>query len=225
MPARTARKKTVKKKLKSIPVSESFDRYKFYGKKQYTGVKVGGSHKWYYDKGVWRDKKITPDLWEINYAVTKRRAGKAPRGSGAAVGTGYHWYILAHQNVLKLNADDYSTVLSGLKFKVAHKRAAKGSWSASLSAQRKSVVKLFKEMIRQLGKEPIPLAFEYKDVKYKGEAMPIDASYFEGLHYDFDVSLNGTHAGMLHRLKNSWKMEGVEDEGLIKMIGEFVESV
>lgn len=225
-PARKVKaKKAVKKNGMKKNIAASYNVYKVYGEKQYTGMRVGGSHKWYYDKGVWRDKKITPDLWEINYAVTKRRAGKAPKGSGAAVGTGYHWYILAHQNVLKLNADDYSTVLSGLKFKVAHKRAAKGSWSASLAAQRKSLVKLFKEMIRQLEKEPIPVEFEYKDVKYKGEAMPIDASFYGGVHYDFDLSLNGTHFGMLHRLKHSWKIEGVEDEGLLKMIGEFVQDV
>ena len=83
-------------------------------------------------------KKITPDLGEIRYAVTKRRVGKALKGSGAPVGTGYHWYILAHQEVIKLNADDYTTVLSGLKYKIAHKRAAKGSWSASVTPFRTS---------------------------------------------------------------------------------------
>lgn len=43
--------------------------------------------------------KITPDLWTISYAVTKRRAGRAPKGSGVPVGTEYHWYIVAHQHV------------------------------------------------------------------------------------------------------------------------------
>jgi hypothetical protein len=43
---------------------------------------------------------------------------------------------MAHQEVLKLNEDDYSTVLSGLKYKIAHKRAAKGNWSASVATQR-----------------------------------------------------------------------------------------
>ena len=106
-------------------LSKTYNEYKDFEGQQYTGMKVGRSHKWYYDKGEWRDRKITPDIWEISYAVTKRRAGYAPKGSGAAVGTAYHWYIVAHQNVKKLNADDYSTFLSGFKFKVAHKRAKK----------------------------------------------------------------------------------------------------
>ena len=92
MPVKQLKRKTAKKK----PISESFDRYKFSGSKQYTGMKVGGSHKWYYDKGVWKDKKITPDLWEINYAVTKRRAGKAPKDRAqrsAPATTGISWLI------------------------------------------------------------------------------------------------------------------------------------
>lgn len=54
---------------------------------------IGRSHKWYYDRGEWKEKKITPDLWQIGYAVTKRRAGRAPEGSGVPVGTEYHWYF------------------------------------------------------------------------------------------------------------------------------------
>ena len=79
---------------------------------------VGRSHKWYYDEGVWRDKKINPDLWEIEYEVTKRSGGKAPEGSGVPVGTEYHWYILAYQHVRKLDANSYSTALTGLKYKL-----------------------------------------------------------------------------------------------------------
>src|SRR5690242_20808613 len=30
--------------------------------RSYSGMKVGRSHKWYYDKGEWKEKKITPDL-------------------------------------------------------------------------------------------------------------------------------------------------------------------
>ena len=40
--------------------------------KQYTGMKVSKSHKWYYDKGEWKEKKVTPDKWEFCYSVTKR---------------------------------------------------------------------------------------------------------------------------------------------------------
>jgi hypothetical protein len=130
--------------------SVSYDEFKEYEGRRYTGMKVGRSHKWYYDQGEWKEKKITPDLWQINYAVTKRRAGRAPEGSGVPVGTEYHWYILAHQNVTKLNANDYTTSMAGLKFKVAYKKAESGKWSASPKAQRRRIIKFLQEVIEEL---------------------------------------------------------------------------
>ena len=130
--------------------SVSYDEFKEYEGRRYTGMKVGRSHKWYYDKGEWKEKKITPDLWQISYAVTKRRAGRAPEGSGVPVGTEYHWYILAHQNVNKLNANDYTTSMTGLKFKVAYKKADSGKWSASPKAQRKRIIRFLQEVIEDL---------------------------------------------------------------------------
>src|SRR3954454_14292156 len=107
----------------SSDIAKNYNQFKTFNGKHYTGMKVGRSHKWYYDKGEWKEKKITPDKWELTYSVTKRRAGKAPEGSGVPVGTGYHWFILAHQFVHKLNADDYSTAMVSIKLKLAHKRA------------------------------------------------------------------------------------------------------
>lgn len=150
--AKVTKKKSKKKEKDALEhdVADSYNDYKFFEGKQYTGVKIGRGHKWYYDKGVWKDKKISPDKWEINYSVTKRRAGHAPEGSGAAVGTQYHWYIIAHQHVTKLNADDYSTSLVGLKFKLAHKRAEKSTWSASTKAQRNKAIKILKGILKDL---------------------------------------------------------------------------
>src|SRR3954469_17439357 len=85
-----------KVKPKSKDVAASYNQYKVFGDKQYSGMKVGRSHHWHYDQGDWKETKITPDLWEIYYSVTKRRVGHAPKGSGVPVGSGYHWYILAH---------------------------------------------------------------------------------------------------------------------------------
>lgn len=155
---KTAAKKSAKEKSAVGKPAEketarSYNSFKEYKGKQYTGMKIGRSHKWYYDKGEWKEKKITPDQWQIHYAVTKRRAGKAPEGSGVPVGTAYNWYILAHQNVRKLNANDYSTEMEGMKFKLAHKRAEKGTWSASEKAQRKRLIKIFQGMIDQLEAE------------------------------------------------------------------------
>jgi hypothetical protein len=73
----------------------SYDRVKEFRGKRYTGMQVGRSHKWRYDAGEWKERKVTPDRWEFSYAVTKRRAGRAPEGSGAPVGTAYHWYVIA----------------------------------------------------------------------------------------------------------------------------------
>src|SRR5437667_4877976 len=131
----------------------SYDEFKEHEGKKYTGMKIGRSHKWYYDKGEWKEKKITPDLWQISYAVTKRRAGRAPEGSGVRVGTDYHWYVLAHQNVCKLNANDYTTSMSGLKFKIAYKRADTGKWSATPQTQRKRMISFLRDVIEDLEKE------------------------------------------------------------------------
>src|SRR5215210_2186096 len=151
----------------------SYNEFKEYEGQRYTGMKIGRSHKWHYDRGDWKETKITPDLWEVSYAVTKRRAGRAPEGSGVPVGTEYHWYILAHQNVRKLNANDYSTSLTGLKYKLAHKRADKEKWSATAKTQRKHLVKLLQELIAELEKEPVPIEMEYNGKTYKGEAIPV----------------------------------------------------
>jgi hypothetical protein len=217
--------KKIARKRKTGPAARgaSYDALKFFDKKQYTGMKVGGHHKWYYDQGVWQEKKIHPDCWEIHYAVTKRRAGKAPGGSGAAVGTGYHWYIMANQLVSKLNANDYTTILSGLKFKLAHKRAAKGSWSNSAGARKKELIQFLKGMIKQLEARSIPLQFEYNEHEFRGEAVPILPSHHEGLFYDYDIFLNGAPFGILHRLKNNWKIEGVDDKKLVAVIGDAVD--
>ena len=140
------------KEPKSDP-AVSYNDFKEYEGQRYTGMKIGRSHKWYYDQGEWREKKITPDLWQISYAVTKRRAGRAPEGSGVPIGTEYHWYVLAHQNTTKRSANDYTTSLTGLKFKIAHKRADSGKWSATARTQRKRMIMFLKNVIADLEKQ------------------------------------------------------------------------
>src|SRR2546426_8925838 len=92
--------------------ANTYDQFKTFEGKRYTGMKVGGRHKWYYEPGEWKEKKVAPDRWEFTYAVPKRRAGKAPPGSGVPVGTEYHWYILAHQTVRKLDEKTYTTAMT-----------------------------------------------------------------------------------------------------------------
>jgi hypothetical protein len=128
----------------------SYNEFKEYEGQRYTGMKIGRSHKWHYDRGDWKETKITPDLWQIGYAVTKRRAGRAPEGSGVPVGTEYHWYVLAHQNVAKQSANDYTTSLTGLKFKIAHKRAGSDKWSATPRTQRRRMIAFLEGVIADL---------------------------------------------------------------------------
>jgi hypothetical protein len=203
-------------------ISASYNKFKKFEGKQYTGMAVGRSHKWYYDQGVWKEKKITPDLWEISYSVTKRRAGKAPEGSGVPLGTEYHWYIISHQNVKKINANDYTTTMSGLKYKLAHKRAGKDKWSATAKTQRKHLIKFLQEFIAQLKKEPVPLQIEYDGKTYKGEAVPIPETCHDGVCPELDITLNDEHLGILHNMKSGWKMEEVQDQKLIDAIGQEV---
>ena len=131
----------------------SYNEFKEYEGQRYTGMKIGRGHKWHYDPGEWKETKITPDLWQVSYAVTKRRAGRAPEGSGVPVGTEYHWYVLAHQNVAKQNANDYTTSLTGLKFKIAHKRAGSEKWSATPRMQRKRMIMFLQGVIADLQKQ------------------------------------------------------------------------
>ena len=126
-------------------------------------MKIGRSHKWYYDQGEWKEKKITPDLWQIGYAVTKRRAGRAPEGSGVPEGTEYHWYILAHQNTAKQTANDYTTSLTGLKFKIAHKRADTGKWSATPRTQRQRMITFLRSVLADLEKHSEGAAIAARD--------------------------------------------------------------
>jgi hypothetical protein len=151
------RQESIQKKKNGIKkdISKSYNQFKEFEGKKYTGMKVGRTHKWYYDKGEWKEKKVTPDKWQFMYNVTKRRAGIAPEGSGVPLGTEYHWYILANQNVKKIDANSYTTSMIGLKYKVAHKRAEKNSWSSSEDAQRKRLIEILQWSIEELKTEMI----------------------------------------------------------------------
>jgi hypothetical protein len=154
------RQESIQKKKNGVKkdISKSYNQFKEFEGKKYTGMKVGRTHKWYYDKGEWKEKKLTPDKWQFTYNVTKRRAGNAPEGSGVPVGTEYHWYILANQSVKKLDANNYTTSMIGLKYKLAHKRAERNNWSSSDNAQRKKLIEILEELIENLKLEMVSTA-------------------------------------------------------------------
>jgi len=151
------RQESVQKKKNGVKkdISKSYNQFKEFEGKKYTGMKVGRTHKWYYDKGEWKEKKLTPDKLQFSYNVTKRRAGNAPEGSGVPVGTEYHWYILANQNVKKLDANNYTTSMIGLKYKLAHKRAERKNWSSSDKAQRKRLIEILQGLIEDVKMEMV----------------------------------------------------------------------
>lgn len=138
-----------------------YNKFKEYKGKRYSGMKVGGTHKWYYDEGEWKERKKTPEEWDIFYQTQKHRAGKAPEKSGAPVGTAYNWLIVAHQRVDKLDANSYMTYLDGKKFKVAHLRASKGKWNITEKTQRKKVIEFLEKVI-----EDIKEADEEEEIPY-----------------------------------------------------------
>jgi hypothetical protein len=218
------RTKAGEKRAAKKDLAASYNEYKEFEGHQYTGMQVGRSHTWHYDKGEWKETKITPDLWELSYAVTKRRKGRAPEGSGVPVGTGYHWYIMAHQNVTKLNANDYTTSMTGLKYKLAHKRASKDTWSTTTKTQRKHLVEFLKQMITELEQEPIQLQFDHKGQKMKGEALPLTSSCDEGVCNEYDVHLNDDYLGVIHNSKGGWKMKYVKDQKLVDAIGQEIQA-
>src|SRR5206468_7378351 len=154
------RQEIIQKKKNGVKkdISKSYNQFKEFEGKKYTGMKVGRTHKWYYDKGEWKEKKLTPDKWQFTYNVTKRRAGNAPEGSGVPVGTEYHWYILANQSVKKLDANNYTTSMIGLKYKLAHKRAERNNWSSSDNAQRKKLIEILEELIDNVKLEMVSTA-------------------------------------------------------------------
>lgn len=123
----------------------------------------------------------------------------------------------------KLNTNDYTTSLTGLKYKLAHKRADKNNWNTSAKTQKKRLIKLLQDFIAQLKKEPVPIEFEYKDEIYKGEAVAVSQTCVDGTCSEFDVSINDQHIGLIKRMTNNWKIDGAKDQKFIDTIGEQIE--
>ena len=134
-------------------MSASYDEFKQFEGQRYTGMKIGRSHKWYYDKGEWKEKKVTPDLWQINYAVKKRRAGKAPEGSGVPVGTEYHWYIIAHQNVQEAQRQRLQHLDDRDEVQGRPQAGRLREVERATRAQRRRMIKFLQETIQDLEQE------------------------------------------------------------------------
>ncbi|EEA29080.1 conserved hypothetical protein [Talaromyces marneffei ATCC 18224] len=155
---------------------------KFHGQ-VYSGMAIGGSHNWNYDQGVWKETKVEPDRWEIDYTTTKRRARKAPRGSGVPIGTEYHWLIVGHQYVEKQDDNTYETNLVGSKYKLAHKSTSATAWSVpTVKAQREREIDLLEDAERRVQGLPPVLTTEKVKVSTKQETgqQTLDTLFTKG---------------------------------------------
>ncbi len=134
-----------------------YDDLKEFEGEAYSGMAVGGRHTWNYTDAVWREQKVAPDCWDFTLTSVKRRAVSAPPGSGAPPLTEYHWYLLAHQWVRKIDADSYRTFMSGAKYKLAHKRPHWRQWSDAYPGHLPSqdaVIEILESTAERLRTEP-----------------------------------------------------------------------
>ncbi len=134
----------------------SFDDLKSFNGMKYSGMSVGGAHHWNYPEGLWDETKVAPDKWQFKFTSLKRRQVAAPVGSGVPLNTGYHWYIIADQRVIKADKDTYETVMEGTKFKIGHKRPYWKNWSYAYSGQmtyRQRLIQIFQNILQQLEEE------------------------------------------------------------------------
>ena len=136
----------------------SFDAPKTWHGRTYTGMKVGRGHHWDYE-GKWVERKLGPDLWEVDFVATKTRKGKgAPEGSGAPVGTEYHWFLApVAQSARKLDANTYETRMQGFKWKIGFRPATSATgdypWARTGETARQRASRLLEQTLGDLKAE------------------------------------------------------------------------
>lgn len=119
----------------------------------YSGMRIGGTHQWHYQDGIWREVKETPDRWGFHFDSVKRRHHAAPTNTGAQVQTKYHWYIIADQVATKLDNNSYFTEMQGVKYKIGHQRPHWQAFSYEYPGQvgyRERIIAILEQALRQL---------------------------------------------------------------------------
>jgi hypothetical protein len=129
-----------------------YNSLKEFNGQKYTGMAVGGNHSWNYEHGTWNETKISPNSWKFEFISNKYRIRQAPIGTGALNNTQYHWYIIADQKVNKIDANTYSTTMTGLKYKVAHRRPNWNYWSNYYRQEtyEEIIIRILEETIEKL---------------------------------------------------------------------------
>ncbi|MHA1379141.1 MAG: hypothetical protein ACTSRG_12235 [Candidatus Helarchaeota archaeon] len=132
---------------------KNYDDIKEHNGQKYSGMKVGGKHIWDYKQGIWKEIKISPNKWKIEFTCNKYRKTPAPPETGAPIKTGFHWYIIADQKAVKINENMYETIMSGIKFKIGHKRPNWKQFSYNYShneSYEDVVIKILEETLEKL---------------------------------------------------------------------------
>lgn len=130
-----------------------YDTFKVYGKKVYTGMRVGGSHHWNYNDGKWFETKQAPNKWKFKFDSIKSRINPAPSNTGASINTQFHWYIIADQIATKIDNNSYMTSMKGVKFKVGHKRPYWKTFSYNYPEQlsyKERIIEILEEILTEL---------------------------------------------------------------------------
>jgi len=137
-----------------------YDSLKKFNDHVYSGMRIGGSHKWDYNNAKWFETKIAPDVWQFSFHSVKTRIHNAPINTGAKVQTKYHWYIIGDQIASKLDNNSYKTDMKGLKYKIGHKRPNWRSFSYEYPEQesyKERVIKILEETLNKLKNDKIGL--------------------------------------------------------------------
>ncbi|MFX0007033.1 MAG: hypothetical protein ACFFA7_04160 [Promethearchaeota archaeon] len=133
-----------------------YNSLKKFNNKVYTGMRVGLSHKWHYTNSKWFETKQEPDKWSFKFESLKTRINSAPINTGASTYTKFHWYIIADQIATKINENAYLTSMTGVKFKIGHKRPYWKTFSYNYPEQlsyKEKVIKILEQTLLELKKE------------------------------------------------------------------------
>lgn len=133
-----------------------YDSLKKFNDHVYSGMRIGGSHKWNYNNGKWFETKLTPEVWEFAFQSVKTRFHNAPINTGAKLKTKYHWYIIADQIATKLDSNSYITDMKGFKYKIGHKRPNWRDFSYTYPEQesyKERIIKILENTLDKLRNE------------------------------------------------------------------------
>ena len=130
-----------------------YNTLKIHDKKIYTGMRVGGSHHWNYNKWQWIETKLAPNKWKFTFDTLKTRNHPAPKNTGANIKTKFHWYIIADQIATKVDENSYMTSMKGVKFKLGHKRPYWRTFSYNYPNQisyKQRIIHILEDILKEL---------------------------------------------------------------------------